>query len=460
MPANILSLRDMVVTNECPADDSKCTGRVTNIIAVLTTGAGTGIDPRYFVVPLNTVQGIINGNNIIEVMNRIANDPRICAVNDDFNSTIKLTALLLDAFRTNETGGESGIFISQGKFNNLFSSEDLLRIFLGLLYQKYQATSGICYQNLNISGHNLQAIFSDIITQRTKFSSILTSFDKINLAYYTIKRQILDAKQPDLSNFAAISVASISGIRDFTESVYTVIGAPVPDAYQQLYVNLSIASDFCADIQQRNYTGIFNDVIRFVQKNKIVTDETNQKVVKYLSFAANLASASNSDEVRNAVDAVALPPGSYSIKQKSAHSIALNAYVGYAWDLNGGLYARGAYAPLGFSFSAGLGKKNGGSISIFTSVIDVGALVSYRLKEGNTEELKQEVRLESIISPSAQLILGLPKLPLSLCAGWRLAPKLFYSKENVFETVAPKSVFNLGVLIDVPIFTIFNKPYN
>ncbi len=156
----------------------------------------------------------------------------------------------------------------------------------------------------------------------------------------------------------------------------------------------------------------------------------------------------------------ALPPGSYSVKQKSSWNIALNGYIGYAADFREGLYAHGFYAPVGLAFSKGVGRKNQWALTIFSSIIDVGGIVSYRLRDSETDALKQEVRLESIISPSAQLVIGIPKTPIAVSGGWRMSPKLFYSGDETFQAIPSKSVFNVGILIDIPIFTLFNRPYN
>jgi hypothetical protein len=192
----------------------------------------------------------------------------------------------------------------------------------------------------------------------------------------------------------------------------------------------------------------------------VFDDKTTEVLIKYLSFAANLASATNSDEVKEAINAVALPPGSYSIKQKSSFNISVNGYVGYTWDFRKGkVYANGIYAPIGFSVSTGLSRKLGGAVSVFASIIDVGAIVTYRIKNGETEELKQEIRLESIVSPSAQLLFAIPRTPIAIGPGWRRTPKLFYKDDTDFTVVKPKDVFNLSVLIDIPLFTIKNNPY-
>ncbi|MDP9230376.1 MAG: hypothetical protein M3O67_06870, partial [Bacteroidota bacterium] len=183
-------------------------------------------------------------------------------------------------------------------------------------------------------------------------------------------------------------------------------------------------------------------------------------ILKYGNFMASVVKAGSANEVQNAIEAAALPAGSYSIKQRSALNISVNGYIGYAFAYNGGLYAHGVYAPVGICLSRGLNKKYAGAISFFVSFIDVGSIASYRITNSPTEELKQEVRLESILSPSAQFILGLPKLPLAVCAGWRLTPKLFYSNQQGFTTIKPQNVFNLAILVDIPIFNIHNKPYD
>jgi hypothetical protein len=305
----------------------------------------------------------------------------------------------------------------------------------------------------------LKEIFQLIIDTRLRFYSTLTSFDKVNAAFISLKTQAKQQK-PDASSYAAFISSSINMLMETITTVSTVIPGNWPSDFSRFRSNLSIAKDVCSDIQQKNYSGIFNSVIKIISDNKILQQGTKEVLVKYLAFGANLASAKNSDEVENAIEAVALPPGSFSVKQKSSSNISLNGYIGYAWDFsNKSLYANGVYAPLGFSFSRSLGKKHGGAVSIFASVIDVGAVASYRLANSPTDTLKQKIRLESIISPSTQLLVEIPRTPIALCAGWRMTPKLFYSGETTFQAVKAKNVFNLSVLIDIPIVTIFNKPF-
>jgi hypothetical protein len=178
---------------------------------------------------------------------------------------------------------------------------------------------------------------------------------------------------------------------------------------------------------------------------------------------ASVVKAESGEDVQNALEAAALPAGSYSVKQKSVFNLSVNGYIGYAWDYNKAvfknLYARGVYAPVGISASTGTTKKHGISFTGFLSLIDVGSVATYRLNNGTTENLKQEVRLESIFSPSAQMFFELGGYPFAVGGGWRKTPKLFYSNNSNFTVVPPKNVFNFSVLIDIPFFTILNHPF-
>jgi hypothetical protein len=84
--------------------------------------------------------------------------------------------------------------------------------------------------------------------------------------------------------------------------------------------------------------------------------------------------------------------------------------------------------------------------------------VAYRSQDDTTAKLKQDVRLESILSPSAQLMYEIPTWPVEICVGWRLTPKLVYSNSGSdFYIQHPANVFNLSILVDIPLFTLVNK---
>jgi hypothetical protein len=455
-PKNILALRGKDLPAKCT--DGNCTTRIEKIQKVFTDN-----DPPTIAISLNIIQSLIDGNNIITALNRTVADEQLCKNTIPLVGYIKTILIVVESLRTDNS---DGLFINEVSLRNLFESEELLSLFLGLAYEKYNKIE--CYQKGNLSikanGSSLELkdIFLKVLENRNDFYGVLTSLDNINAAYKGIRSQIDNGSKIDISYYGAFATASLSVIQKLSNGIVRVTESIAADTvkFNRFFRNLNIGIDFCVDIQQRNYAGVFSDVINFVNFNDFFNDKkTKEKIVVYLSFAANLSSASNSDEVKEAINAVAFPPGSYSIKQKSSFNVSVNGYVGYNWDFNGGLYANGVYAPVGFSVSCGLGKKKGGALTLFASVIDVGAVVSYRLKNGTTDDLKQDIRLESVLAPSAQLFFEIPKTPIAFGPGWRRTSKLFYSNSMGFTVVKPKDVFSLSILIDIPIFTLKNNPY-
>ena len=456
-PQNLLSLRDLD-TNEC-RNDVKCKARFNSISKIFTATAS--YDPRPITISLNLTQGIIDGNNIAVLINRIVSDFSICYIDDNFNGALKLTSILLNSMLTDQE--QEGLFISETKLKNLFSNPDLLNIYFGLVYQKYNKMD--CYSSIKINSKDLKTIITAIINGRNIFYAGITSFDNVNVAYKATKKQIGNGQNIDNSYYGALVVSSFSAITRMIQISSEVLEVTSTPEIIKISTNLSIGSDFCVDIQQRNYSGIFNDLVKFISQNKVFPDTlVHQKVIKYLSFASNMAMAVNSDEINEAINAVALPPGSFSIKQKSGWNASFNGYIGYNWDydnkpIKDEPYAKGVYAPLGISISKGLSKKCGGAITVFASIIDVGAIAAYRLTEGMIDTLKQEIRFESIFAPGLQLFAVIPKTPIAFGFGWRATPKLFYSGNSGFITIPSHDVFTISVLIDIPIFNIYNIPY-
>jgi len=459
-PSNVLALRELDALVACSeltgAEKTKCEGRIKAIKDVAAA--------RSVAVPLLVAHGILNGNNIISIMGTVVTDTTFCEGNSDGTDQIggylKFTYLLMDMLRNSSDA--DGLFIDEVQLKELFSNEELLIIFLGLGYERYSSADCFKPEHFKIGRANLETMFEAVLDKRIQFHGMLSSFDNVNFAYSAIKRQLNGGRPVEVSSYGSFVSGSTLAIARIVRGLFVVIGERnFPDDVTKVLANLDITAALTIDIHQRNYTGIFNDVIRFVEQNNIIKDtDSKAKLVKYLSFGANLASAQNSDEVKDALNAATLPPGSFSVKQKSKFSIGVNAYVGYAWDFKDGLYGRNVYAPLGIATSWGLNKGNAGAVSIFVSLIDVGSLVAYRLNNSATDTLKQEVRLESIISPSAQLIYAIPKLPVSICAGVRRTPKLVFEGQTEFRVVKPETVFNLSILIDIPLFNLHVTPYD
>jgi hypothetical protein len=157
--------------------------------------------------------------------------------------------------------------------------------------------------------------------------------------------------------------------------------------------------------------------------------------VRYLSAAADLASAKTPSDVEQVLSDVAEPVGSARSKRGSVGggtriSFTINAYFG----ANGAIEVSAARgAPGSAEFAAGLAVPigpeiafgfKGGSFSVFVPLVDLGTLASYRFGS-DTLKATPTVSWRQVLAPGADLVWGITqKFPISLGFGVEYAPGL------------------------------------
>jgi hypothetical protein len=184
----------------------------------------------------------------------------------------------------------------------------------------------------------------------------------------------------------------------------------------------------------------------------------------YGAFMIDFIAAKTEGQLKNVISNYALPPGSYSIKRRSDFNITLNAYAGVLGgqefiDKSDLIYktrwTTAFSAPIGLDFSWSL--PNGHSWSLFASMVDLGAVVSFRLNDPQTEPLP-ELNFKNIIAPGFYALYGLKNMPISVGATIQLAPRLRnYSatQQDIRANMAYR--YGLVALVDIPIFNIYNR---
>ncbi len=212
-----------------------------------------------------------------------------------------------------------------------------------------------------------------------------------------------------------------------------------------------------------NSDSILNE---FVRKYKGVLP----KLLKYGNLAAGIAQAENSEEVKKIIESIALPAGSASIKKKSKSNVALNAYVGLSpgMERNGDTgdlgFTFGVNAPIGVALSRGwyrAGKDGAftekGSGTWFLSLLDIGAVTSFRFGDNKTEELP-EFKFENIFAPGIYYVAGLAKWPISIGLGGQLGPQLrsvTASATNVDSDLA--LTVKAFIAVDIPLLNFYTR---
>ena len=204
------------------------------------------------------------------------------------------------------------------------------------------------------------------------------------------------------------------------------------------------------------------------------------KATKYGLFMANVVDAKTPEEVQSVLENAILPVGSSSIKKNSDFNISIQSYLG-AFGRIGSIKREtgnawsdrfGVSAPIGISVTPfGWGKA--GSLSVFASLLDLGAIVDYQLRKdsvptssgGNTEVLSKDYKIElgQIFSPGAYIVYGFPwNIPLSFGVGTQYGPGLSkIDSDNNTIINNPQWRFNVFLSVDITFFTIKNvsRPY-
>lgn len=231
-------------------------------------------------------------------------------------------------------------------------------------------------------------------------------------------------------------------------------------------------------------------------------------VIKKLgAFLNDVALTTSDKQLSKVVESYALGTGSYKRKRNNWWSLDLNAfagiYGGYEWVLaNKELNQRpksarpvyGISVPIGLSLSKTFSRdiKDGESfgdeeyvkpdliklkekrlkrmrnwtVTATISLIDPGAVVSYRLQNGSDTALSQNLKWSQIFSPGFHLATSIPNTPLVLSAGIVYAPQLrkFYDSAQVANPIDPKFNNNynafrcyIGIFFDLPLFNLWER---
>lgn len=221
-------------------------------------------------------------------------------------------------------------------------------------------------------------------------------------------------------------------------------------------------------VQTKQYglalTNITNIIIHL--PNSGFTADQKVMIKKYGSFISAMITAKEG-EALEALDNAANPVGSYRIKRNSTFNIAFNAFAGgfYGSDFKGNA-VYGFTAPVGIYVGWGnffkkkpiLANDDGKSVGLFLSMIDLGAVASFRLQDKETE--MAEVTWDNIFSPGAYISVGLGKCPISLNFGGQIGPELKSVNTDGSVNLTEKEWYwRAGITVDISLFDFYIKQH-
>lgn len=263
---------------------------------------------------------------------------------------------------------------------------------------------------------------------------------------------------------------------DLFKDAYRLV-APVEKETAETFEIIQCTLDIFQSIYRKDYYGVIADGLFIL--NKIA--DNNPRVAGALEalqpfavFIEGLASAKDANQIKSVISAVILPPGGFMTNRTSKFSISISAHPGVyvgAESLepqgespdSGQRHwgsVLGFTAPLGVEFCfGGSGSSESTSLGIFASLIDLGAVVSYRIpqKQDNYDGLPDEISLKQIFSPGLALHIGFKNSPLTLGIGWQYTPELRkIDKEQKLELKANTHRVFLRLTWAIPFIHIYH----
>lgn len=197
---------------------------------------------------------------------------------------------------------------------------------------------------------------------------------------------------------------------------------------------------------------------------------------RYGSFMINILDATDSSAVEKALDEL-VPEGDYKAKNDASFTVSLSSFPGIflggevvsknhtgTATASSTAFAPGVYLPIGLDVDLGFkwgkqanNKPRYGSIGLLFQAIDLGAVLDYRVNNGDqTVSTAPNIALKQFLSPGAALILHLPNSPLVLGGGINYSPGLrTISQAGEANYQANALRYGIFLAVDVTFFNFF-----
>lgn len=411
------------------------------------------------------VKPIEQGDNVFELLQFLANDANtpLDQLDDNYAaiySSIKLGNIISESLRSSEEGT---IWVRSSELLQFFGDDKQFKLYLGLLYQQTKGeTIQIGNNSFSISSELAKAdtLLSQLNLYRKAFQEFGDILEDVNSVYNSVAELLKSNNAADLAlirehTMSLITLVENSG--NLTEQFFDTTGfnQQLITFSKQLNRALSIAEH----LRSKNYTASLVELgILFsaLEIDKKLMDD----FIKYGSFMAAMAEAGSADDIQSILENHVLPPTSYRTKRISASSITINAYLGAfgGLDIETENYqpspSFGMWAPIGPAFTFSTSKKDA-SNTFYISLIDLGAVTSYRLND--TKESLPELQLQNIISPGVFYIRGIRNSPISWHIGAQYGPNL---REIADGVEAASYRVHAGISVDIPLFNLRVIPKN
>lgn len=396
---------------------------------------------------------------------------------------------------------DNGHWATPQELTSLFQDQHQLRLFFGVLYQQLSEKE-IGFVNTDGEVTSISEQLSnakDVLGrwQRT-MQSLLRKAEKVELAF----EQLQEMKNKGLaigSRDFKVYVKGVIEMVHFSFDLPSLIQLDIP-AMAEVKRITDVLLDMHYDVLNQSYSALvvnagvlLNEVLRLMDGGGAFAQacKADRSALKELEtfaghmrvygvFMASIVAAESPDEVSAAIKAAALPVGSASIKKRSQWDISVQSHLGFYYKLDAVAsnterswdgQTTGITAPVGISFNKGLNSahRNYGAVGLMVSIIDVGAVVDYQLKQdtitdptSGTQSVENDrqytIELGNILSPGAYITYSFPgSIPLALSAGAQYGPGLVSVQSTTTTVLKPVWRYSAALTVDMPLFTLAKR---
>lgn len=365
--------------------------------------------------------------------------------NEKIKEVVSLTYLFSEALR--DTLGSENNWVNpliQLKFKLNEINQLHVRFFYGLLYEQLRGT--VFFDKIeHIDSEKLAHQLQELLLFANNLNAAYDYAKEKKFKFKDVEEYLVYLQELSTSFQHVLKSKLISSYLEMNNSLFKLSGA---------YIR--IMDPFLKKDYQRAVPVLISELSNYL------SNEQNIQYTRSVSFLSQLATIKNEDELEKLLQASALPIGSSSIKRNSRFNISVNGYVGFTGGRETAYGDLGSQIKWNMGLSAPIGiALTSHKVTLFGSIIDLGTIVSVRLN--NDVSAYSDLKFENFLAPGVGLYYNLPKAPITIGTHYNYIPnlrtiQLQNGTSTVTETGLGVTRINFSVLIDIPFFTLYNKP--
>ena len=343
---------------------------------------------------------------------------------------------------------------------------ELRQISMGLLQQRLSKIKDVGF------------VSPDAVAQFTR----LTLEDLLNLQQTKDTTDAGKPKKQALFNSLSVALQSMNRILEFPlfanpdkSMAYQALVdrfptlRPLPDVSER-------CMNFLYYLEKGEHRSAISSLLRLMttlsrELEKTTSNEKRARLLhffeEYGDFIAGMVDAKTKEQVEYLLKSLADPPGSSRTKRTHNITVGINAYAGVSagrefWRESStstagdeDFFVLSPTVPVGFAISKLVGSswKHPQSFSLYLSLLDLGAMMTYRLS--STQYGQYKLTYKNVFKPGIQLHWNIQRTPFYLGVGWQMGAQFRESEDQELSFRSSRFFGAFGV--DVPIKTLYQR---